>query len=258
MGAITFSIDEELARRLRDALEIELFVETGTFEGDGVAATAGLFAETHTIELVDRYHEAARRRFGDRKDVHFHHGDSANVLRQLRRRTADRSVLYWLDAHWCVAPGTSGEASECPLLAELQAIGSLNDRSAVLIDDARLFLAPPPVPHDVSAWPSFTEVLAELATLAPQHDVMVVNDVIAVYPSSAAASVAEYARTSGFDLLAAVHGLRELTEERDLLARVAAERLQALAEKEEEIRALAAIAEERLEAIERLSAPPTE
>jgi hypothetical protein len=33
-------------------------------------------------------------------------------------------------------------------MAELDAIGTLNPQSVILIDDARYFVAPPPPPHD--------------------------------------------------------------------------------------------------------------
>ena len=50
MGAVHFSIDDRLLARLTELLPLEVFVETGTFEGDTVDAALTYFDELHTIE----------------------------------------------------------------------------------------------------------------------------------------------------------------------------------------------------------------
>src|SRR5690606_22307867 len=97
----------------------------------------------------------------------------------------EKSVLYFLDAHWCVAEDTAGELSQCPLLDETRAIGQLNAQSVLLIDDARLFLAPPPEPHVLADWPDLSKLLAALKRLAPSHHLMVLNDTFVLYPAMA-------------------------------------------------------------------------
>jgi hypothetical protein len=108
-------------------------------------------------------------------------------------------VLYWLDAHWC-GSGTAGNEAECPLLAELDAIAALNADSAILIDDARLFLAAPPAPHDPRQWPLLTDVVERLRTLNREHGLWIVNDVIVFAPNAARQAMTEYARDCGIDL----------------------------------------------------------
>lgn len=238
MGAIHFSIDPELVRAIQAGASRDVFVETGTFEGDAVAAVLDAFPTIHTVELSDEYARRARERFADSSHVHIHHDDSPSVLRALRDELSGSSALYWLDAHWCDGDATAGEIAQCPLLRELTAIGELNDESAILIDDARLFLAPPPEPHDISAWPTYEELRHALDAVAPRHQRMILNDVIAVYPAASAAAVHEHARRSQFDLLAVI------VHERELEA-VSAERLQLINE-------LSKAAEERLTVIEEL------
>jgi hypothetical protein len=179
--------------------------------------------------------------------VELHHGDSGDVLRTLRPRLENTSVLYWLDAHWCVAAGTAGERSQCPLLEELQAIGSLNSSSVILIDDARLFLATPPAPHEASEWPDLHSVILRLQSLSAEHEIMVVNDVIVFFPGSIRDSVARYARSSGLDWLAQLHHLGELEAERSMMSQALAARLEMIDE-------LTTIAEERDVVIGELSA----
>ena len=42
MGAISFSIDENLVKELRKFLPLEIFIETGTFLGDSLELPAGI------------------------------------------------------------------------------------------------------------------------------------------------------------------------------------------------------------------------
>jgi hypothetical protein len=246
LGAVGFSIDITLVKYLQAALPLSVFVETGTFEGEAIARVREFFGTIHSIELSDYHHARAVDRFASYSDISLHHGDSAHILASLRRTLEHKAVLYWLDAHWCVADEVAGEQSQCPLLDELAALGRLNRNSVVLIDDARLFLATPPHPHEVSHWPRFQEVLRRLQELSSCHEVTVVNDVIVFVPDTASSAVSEYSRFHGIDWLTELHIRRILEEERDALAEVAAERLR-------EIESLTRTAEERASLIESLT-----
>jgi hypothetical protein len=243
MGAVDFSIDTKLVECLRQALPISVFVETGTCDGEAIARVRELFDEIHSVELADGYYALAADRFADDPHVRLYHGDSSDVLGSLRPALEEKGVLYWLDAHWCVADETAGKHSQCPILRELEALVRLNEDSVVLIDDARLFLATPPHPHEASDWPRFQQVLERLRVLGPAHELMVINDVIVFFPVVARAAVSEHAQSHAIDWLAEQHHARALEQERDSLARVAAERLEA-------IESLTRAAEERLAALE--------
>lgn len=181
MGAISFTIDPKLVHELRRHLPFTTFVETGTFRGETLDRVQSLFDECLSVELSDEHYEAARQRFAASLNIRLWHGDSAGFLRENRALYADKSTLFWLDAHWCVGGDTS-EKSQCPLLQELAAIETLNPQSALLIDDARLFLAPPPKPHEISDWPSFDSILERLHRLSREHAVICFNDVILFVP----------------------------------------------------------------------------
>jgi hypothetical protein len=247
MGAVDFSIDPRLVEHLAEALPLAVFVETGTFEGEAIARLRSLFGEIHSVELSDKYYGAAVARFGDDPAVKLYHGDARDVLRVVQSNVQSRSVLYWLDAHWCVAEEASGEQSQCPLLEELQAIGSLNPSSVILIDDARLFLATPPAPHEVRDWPRFQSVVHALQSLSNEHEMMVVNDVIVFFPVVARNSIERYARSAGIDWLVQLHQLEQLEHERTMMSEALSARLAAINE-------LTAIAEERSAVIDQLSA----
>lgn len=209
MGAVNFSIDLGLVEALKKALPLNVFVETGTFRGDTVELVKNLFGEVHTVELSTEYYEAARARFAGLGHIDLVHGDSAAVLTDWAPRLRERSVLYFLDAHWCVADATVGESSQCPLLSEIEAIRRLNADSLVIIDDARLFLAPPPAPHEISQWPSLNEVIGALQKLSDDHLVMVLNDNILFYPHAAKEAVLYYGHAHGVDWLSILHKTRD-------------------------------------------------
>jgi hypothetical protein len=246
VGAVDFSIDVRLVEALRAALPLAVFAETGTFEGEAVARVRQLFSKIHSVELSDSYYTQAKERFAADANVELHHGDSAAVLGELRPQLEAISVLYWLDAHWCVAEDTAGGRSQCPLLSELTAIGHLNRESVVLIDDARLFLATPPHPHEATDWPHFQSVLDRLRLLSSEHELTVMNDVLIYSPAVAREALSSYARSYGVDWLAKLHRLEQLEM-------VDSQRLEAIAELARERDLQATAARERLAVIDELS-----
>lgn len=209
MGAVTFSLDSRLVTSLQAELPLSVLVETGTFKGDTVAEFRSCFSKISSIELSETLWADAVKRFKQCQHVQILQGSSQDKLRELAPDLQNISVLYWLDAHWCIASDTAGELSQCPLLEELQAIGKLNSESVLLIDDARLFLSPPLAPHEISQWPSFHQIISCLFSMSNEHELMVVNDVIAFFPSKAKIALEIYAQQNGTDWLAAANCLKE-------------------------------------------------
>lgn len=209
MGAVSFSLDERLVKRLVAHLPLAVFVETGTFQGDTLAQMLPYFEELHSVELSEPLWRKAVARFDGNSKVGLKLGSSPDSLAVLKPLLAQKSVLYWLDAHWCVADDTAGTVSQCPLLAEIAAIGALNETSVLLIDDARLFLAPPQSPHEAAHWPRFHAIVLALLKLSPVHELMVVNDVFAFFPPAARTAFEDYAREQGINWHAAVLAMQE-------------------------------------------------
>ena len=201
MGAISFTLDQSLVRELQRLLPFTRFVETGTFRGESLAAVHASFAECLSIELSREYYEATRQRFARVPTVKLLLGDSPAMLREHRAVYAGRSTLFWLDAHWCVAEDTAGEKSQCPLLDELAAIGPLHPHSAILIDDARLFLGPPSKPHEISAWPGLDAVLLALHRLSDRHAFVCFNDVLVFVPTEILPRLRPYLHEHAVNLL---------------------------------------------------------
>ena len=122
-----------------------VFVETGTWRGDGVqAALDAGFELVYSIELGRPQYERAARRFAGRSQVKLFWGDSANVLSILLARIAE-PVTIWLDAHYACHDTALGD-DWTPLLRELQVLGSARLRThTLLIDDMRCWHKKNPV-----------------------------------------------------------------------------------------------------------------
>lgn len=222
MGAIHFSLDSRLVEAIQKKLQPTIFFETGTYQGDTIAQQLNNFKKIISVELADHLWEKASSRFKHEQHVKIIHGNSPQVLAEIHDQLSQESVVYWLDAHWCLASGTAGKKSQCPLLEELQAIVHLNQDSIIIIDDARLFLAPPLVPHEVSEWPQFNAVVKALYSISEEHELIVVNDVILYYPVSIKNEIINYAQLHGVDWLER----GQYAEEVMTLKKVCAERLE--------------------------------
>lgn len=204
MGSVTFSIDRTLVEFLVRELQLEVLVETGTFQGGTIRATVDLFQEIHSVELSPELFGSAEDAFSGAANVSLAQGRSAPFLEHLRPSIADRPTLFFLDAHWSAGDSETPPATQCPLMDELSAVGSLNERSAIIIDDARLFLRPVPVPLDPDSWPAFDEVVDGLRKLSGDHRIMVLNDTILFFPAAIKSKVTRFAQQSNLDLPAFV------------------------------------------------------
>lgn len=167
---------------LQHGLQIEDFVETGTYRGDTAAWAAGHFPRVVTIELSADYFAAARARFQAQPKVTVLQGDSGAALREIVPGR-DRQALFWLDAHWS-GLDTAGRERECPLLEELAIINQAETTHSVLVDDARLFSAPPPRPHRAEQWPALGDVVDAMRGGGRRH-VVLFEDVFIAVPLSA-------------------------------------------------------------------------
>lgn len=250
MGAISFTIDESLVGELQKHLPLTHFVETGTFKGETIRKVHRRFERCISIELSEEYHTAAHRTLAGLENITLLLGNSPDVLRTCRSQITEKSTLYWLDAHWCAAEGTAGITSQCPLLAELDAIGTLNSQSLVLIDDARLFLSPPPAPHEISGWPDLSAVLEALKCLSSEHVIVAYNDILIFLPEKILPPIKPFLQQNVANLLTLADKARDF----DSLLTQAKEKDREISAMRREIETLHASANERLQAIFSLDA----
>jgi hypothetical protein len=189
MGLIFPGVPQNLVLFLKQRFDLQTFVETGTLNGDSAAWAAQYFAHVFTIEASETLWQAARTRHAQTRNIEFIHAKSPEALRALSPRL--NRPLFWLDAHWS-GGGTAGQEAECPLLEELAAIAGCAG-VFVLIDDARLFLMPPPSPHNWRHWPDLATVTFALQRCGSPY-VTVKDDVILAAPMTYQEDIADYLR----------------------------------------------------------------
>jgi hypothetical protein len=115
--------------------------------------------------------------------------------------TLNSSALFWLDAHWS-GGNTYGQSDTCPILDEIEIINRCKYDSFILIDDARLFLSPPPTPHRIELWPDITAIIAALNSHDHHRYTLVFQDVIIAVPQFSKQLVSEYVQQRNTELWA--------------------------------------------------------
>jgi hypothetical protein len=192
MGAIRFGVPRELVLWLRDTFKVSVFVETGTNRAETAVWASANFERVFTIEANGPLHQRAIEAFGDRKNIQFLKGDSRTHIRSLLTPLTEPAI-FWLDAHWC-GEDTFGKTEECPVVGELELLNTSKVSHIVLIDDARLFLAPPPPPHEASHWPDIATICGLLSRSNTNRYVVVHDDVIIGIPYVARPRFMEFIR----------------------------------------------------------------
>jgi hypothetical protein len=110
-----------------------VFVETGTFMGDGILKAVWVgFEQIYSIERSDYYYERAIESFKDFPNVCIIHGDSGIELEKLLKEI-NEPVTFWLDAHFSEQGTYEGDS---PLFCELRTIFNHHIKNhVILVDD---------------------------------------------------------------------------------------------------------------------------
>jgi hypothetical protein len=127
-----------LTRRLYEFFDIEkcqVFVETGTFQGDTVqwATEKGHYKKFYSVELLGDRFEYCRSRFSNDSRIEILQGDTVTVLEPILKKISDPTLIY-LDAHPI--------GYDFPIIEESNIIFNNFydlDNVVVCIDDERLF-----------------------------------------------------------------------------------------------------------------------
>jgi len=180
MGLITLGIPEQIAAELSRLNRSTVFVETGTYLGRTTRWAATQFDEVHTVERAEQLYHQHGPELAAIPGVTTHLGDSRRLLPGILAGLRDCRATLWLDGHYSGGE-TAGADDECPLLDELAALG-IRSTDIILIDDARLFLAAPPPPHQPSAWPTIADIIRQLPKAGADQFVQVIDDVIFIVP----------------------------------------------------------------------------
>jgi hypothetical protein len=115
----------------------EVFIETGTYLGDGVrkALEAG-FLKIYSIEIDPERYKSCQKMFSNNKNVTIILGDSGKILPELLKNI-NKKITFWIDAHYCADGAFIGD-KWCPMKEEFNAIKNHPIKNhIILIDDWR-------------------------------------------------------------------------------------------------------------------------
>ena len=119
-------IPKKLVLDLKNALSLNVFIETGTYMGDTAIWASDHFDNVITIEASEEIYKSQNKKYG----IKYILGDSSNLLKQI---ISENSLIY-LDAHY--SGGTT--FNTYPLIEELNGINSSElENLSIIVDDAR-------------------------------------------------------------------------------------------------------------------------
>lgn len=147
-----------------------VFIETGTYYGDTVAAVKDMYANVISIEVDETLYKKACQRFAADQNVRIVHGDCASELQAILA-TLKEPATFWLDGHY--SGGETGKGViEDPILISLNQIAAHPVREHVIfIDDARTF-------DGRENHPDISEVLNGIKKIDVRYIIRVQNDII--------------------------------------------------------------------------------
>jgi hypothetical protein len=162
MGSLTDKNVNDFLRSIRG--EYHILIETGTYMGWSTEHVASFFEKVFSIERSEEIYKTTSERLSYLTNIVCINGHSLDVMtNELQSIIEDpnHKMVWWLDSHWSGGI-TAGEDDECPLLKELDIIFKYREDDIILIDDARLFLHPPPPPHKPEHWPTILDIKGKM------------------------------------------------------------------------------------------------
>ena len=196
MGDVFWGLHTPIAARLIDTLGVVNAVETGTHFGFGALQLASMVKRVWTIDSDEKLIAFCQRTYRQADNVIFLSGESPAVLPAICSEL-DSATLFVLDAHWFpMSPRASHVPSDqCPLLAELSAIFQHTKQpilaaSAMIVDDAQMFLGSLKRPFVRSSLPSIVDVLEALGKMFAES--WVTDDLIVAGPTILKAPIDAY------------------------------------------------------------------
>jgi len=174
MGEIFHGIPEQTALEFKHKFGLKYFVETGTLAGRTALWASMYFEKVYTVEIAYNQYLVALSVLQKSNNVELIYGQSQAVLEDLVPKLSS-PALFWLDAHWSRDLGYPiTDAAICPVLEEIEHIGTDEPNHVVMVDDFRLFGVE-------KGWPSKDNVKKALEAIG--KDVSFLFDVFLAVPN---------------------------------------------------------------------------
>lgn len=196
MGDIYWGLHAPIANRLIERFSIKTAIETGTYFAGGAIQLAAFCSNVFTIEHDPILHEFCKTYFSNLKNIKFLLGDSSAMLSNILP-TIDTPILFVLDAHWFgISPRKEFLSGvQCPIMNELKAIKSYCntiDQSAIIIDDADMFLGALQPPFECNEFPPISELIDMVNGIFKNNTLDILDDIIVSGPKGTSEILAEY------------------------------------------------------------------
>jgi len=180
-----WSIRGQFLREIAERSGYNVFIETGTFEGETAFCASKYFRSVHTIELSHQYYSKAHSRFAYSKSIHVYHGSSVSVLKNILPNINGK-IVFWLDAHYSGGGTAKDGALNTPILQELEAIKDCGVKdSIILIDDIRLFdeVSNLSTNQSIHGYPSFKKLCEVILNINPDYNFYFFSDLAIAVPA---------------------------------------------------------------------------
>jgi len=170
-GAVPHWAKEQLVKGYAKKFDRKVFIETGTYLGEMVAAVKDNFEEIYSIELSSKFHSEAVLMFKSYTNICLINGDSGEVLNELLPSIRS-TCLLWLDAHY--SGGITAKSSqETPIIKELESVFKNIPDPVILIDDANNFNGE----HD---YPTLKNLKSFVTSIHPSASITIKYNVICI------------------------------------------------------------------------------
>lgn len=169
------SVKQKAIKDLAKKFDINILVETGTYQGEMVEAMKPYFEQIYSIELSEKLYQEAKKIFDKEKNIKIIQGDSGVKLKSLLEEIKE-PALFWLDGHYSAGITAQGD-KDTPIYEELTHIFNANlSKDVIIIDDARCF-------GRDSDYPSIKELSNFVKTNRPNANIEIKDDSIRITPS---------------------------------------------------------------------------
>lgn len=152
---------KSLIGQLVKQYSVRNFIETGTYLGETAYWASSVFQHVITVEYSEDLYKQTYDKFKYIPNIRFIHDDSRLSLKKIIDEINTPSV-FWLDNHWCGHWNDDrlsyGENDQCPILGEITLLRDSKTPNFIFIDDAELFLAPPPKHFQLNQWPRIDKI----------------------------------------------------------------------------------------------------
>lgn len=147
-----------------------VFIETGTYYGDTVAAVKDMYANVISIEVDETLYKKACQRFVSDKNVRIVQGDCVRELSTILTMLHEPAV-FWLDGHYSGGETGKGEIEDPILISLNQIAAHPAQQHVIFIDDARTF-------DGREGRPDISDVFNEIKKIDSRYIIRVQNDII--------------------------------------------------------------------------------